>query len=38
MTISARTQSGSTVCYRSPMQIRFYRLDFTPMEGEPAEK
>jgi len=28
MTISACTQSGTTACYRSPMQIRFYRLDY----------
>jgi hypothetical protein len=28
MTISARTESGSTICYQSPMQIRFYHLDF----------
>jgi len=28
MTISARTQSGSTICYQSPIQLRFYRLDY----------
>ena len=28
MSISADTQSGLTVCYQSPMQIRFYRLDY----------
>ncbi len=28
MTISAFTQSGSTICYQSPIQLRFYRLDF----------
>jgi hypothetical protein len=29
ITISADTESGSTVCYESPMAIRFYRLDFS---------
>jgi len=43
MTISADTQSGSTACYRSPMQVRFYRLDFprqdfNRVDGETAEK
>jgi hypothetical protein len=28
MTLSADTRSRSTVCYQSPMRIRFYRLDF----------
>jgi hypothetical protein len=28
MVISARTGSGSTRCYQSPMAVRFYRLDF----------
>lgn len=28
MTISASTGSGSTRCYRSPMPVRFYRLDY----------
>jgi hypothetical protein len=32
MTISAHTRSGSTVCYQSPMQIRFYRLDYPPQD------
>jgi hypothetical protein len=43
MTISAYTQSGSTVCYQSPMQIRFYRLvyprqDFNGQTPRSAEK
>jgi hypothetical protein len=29
MTISAGTRSGSTDCHQSPMQIRFYRLDYS---------
>jgi hypothetical protein len=28
MTISASTQSGSTVCYHSPMRLRCYRLEY----------
>lgn len=28
MVISARTGSGSTRCYQSPMPVRFYRLDY----------
>jgi len=28
MTIYASTPSGSTACYQSPMQVRFYRLDY----------
>ncbi|MGA2242337.1 MAG: hypothetical protein ABSH11_09920 [Verrucomicrobiota bacterium] len=49
MTISARTQSGSTICYRLPIQLRFYRLDINPVmkfhdritmewTAEPADK
>lgn len=28
MTVSADTRSHSTICYQSPMAVRFYRLDF----------
>jgi len=28
MTVSAKTRSGSTICYQLPMAVRFYRLDF----------
>ena len=28
MTVSADTRSRSTICYQSPMAVRFYRLDF----------
>lgn len=28
MTLSADTRSRSTICYQSPMAVRFYRLDF----------
>ena len=28
MTVSADTPSRSTICYQSPMAVRFYRLDF----------
>jgi hypothetical protein len=28
MTLSADTRSHSTICYQSPMVVRFYRLDF----------
>jgi hypothetical protein len=32
MTVSADTRSGSTRCYRAPLAIRFYRLEFPPQE------
>lgn len=44
MTISADTGSGSTRCYRSPMPVRFYGLDFPPQDfktnrpARPAER
>jgi len=43
MMISAQTRSGSTICYQSPMQLRFYRLDyprqdFNRADGDASEK
>ena len=32
MTLSADTRSHSTICYQSPMAVRFYRLDFPRQE------
>jgi hypothetical protein len=37
MTVFALTQSGSTVCYQSPMRLRCYRLEYPRPDNKSEE-
>jgi hypothetical protein len=37
LTLAARTESGSTTCYQTPVPVRFYRLDY-PLQNVPMQR